>query len=80
VLLENCHLSVGFLAELGRLVETLKNGAHPGFRVSLTASRGGKLPKEFLQNAVKIAVEPTSGIKKNLVRVLKQAEKSFDRV
>ena len=77
VLLQNVHLTIDWTAgPLEKKVDKLTEGAHPDFRLFLSAEpppaleRG--LPISLLQNSIKLTNEPPEGLKANLRRAYNQ--------
>lgn len=70
--LANCHLSLSFLKELEKIIETLeinKNQVHENFRLWLSSAPHPKFPISILQKCVKQTSEPPKGVKANMIRV-----------
>ena len=70
VLLQNCHLALGFLDEL---LETVTNTtavetAHANFRIWITTEIHPNFPINFLQVSIKFTNEPPQGLKAGLKR------------
>ena len=75
VILQNIHLVRSWLATLEKLIETYSIGAHPDFRIFMSAEPSGDpaahfIPQGILENAIKITNEPPSGIQANLHNAL----------
>mmetsp|Transcript_36278 Transcript_36278/g.44238 ORF Transcript_36278/g.44238 Transcript_36278/m.44238 type:complete len:151 (+) Transcript_36278:325-777(+) len=70
VLLQNCHLSQGFMPMLERAVMAFKDDERMvnTFRLFLTSTPTDFFPVAVLQNGVKLTTEPPRGIKANLKR------------
>lgn len=68
VLLQNCHLSIGWLSELEKIVEDLNEGMNKEFRLWLTSFPEKKFPISILQNGIKMTFEPPKGLRNNLLR------------
>ena len=73
VLLQNIHLTIDWTSgPLEKKVDKLSEGAHENFRLFLSAEPPPALEKglpiSLLQNSIKLANEPTTGFKENLVR------------
>ncbi|GBF97683.1 flagellar outer dynein arm heavy chain beta [Raphidocelis subcapitata] len=73
VLLQNIHLTIDWTAgPLEKRVDKLTEGAHPEFRLFLSAepppALERALPISLLQNSVKLTNEPPEGLKANLRR------------
>ncbi|KAH0572596.1 Dynein heavy chain [Spironucleus salmonicida] len=70
--LQNCHLSVGFLKQLQLTLEALQAdpaSVHRDFRLWLSAQPTPEFPVAILQNSVKVSVENPNSLKANLLRV-----------
>jgi len=67
VLLQNCHLCLGFLAELQATVQDTEK-VHDDFRLWITTEEHPKFPINLLQSALKFTNEPPQGIKAGLKR------------
>ena len=70
VLLQNCHLSQGFMPMLERAVMGFRDNPDmaDSFRLFLTSTPTDFFPVAVLQNGVKLTTEPPRGIKANLKR------------
>ncbi|XP_041823849.1 dynein heavy chain 5, axonemal [Melanotaenia boesemani] len=69
LLLQNCHLGLGFLDELLETVTmTTPASVHKGFRLWLTTDVHTRFPITFLQSSIKFTNEPPLGIKAGLKR------------
>lgn len=73
VMLENIHLVAKWLPILEKKLENLSNGAHPDFRVFLSAEPAGDpmyhiIPTSILQASIKITNEPPTGMQANIHR------------
>lgn len=59
VFLANCHLSLSWMPQLDKLVETLQAGrTHPRFRLWLSSSPHPDFPISILQAGIKMTTEP----------------------
>ncbi|KAJ3220317.1 hypothetical protein HK099_004389 [Clydaea vesicula] len=75
VMLENIHLVAKWLPILEKKLEHLSTGAHPDFRVFLSAEPAGDpayhiMPTSILQASIKITNEPPTGMNANIHRAL----------
>ncbi|XP_061590629.1 dynein axonemal heavy chain 5-like [Cololabis saira] len=69
LLLQNCHLGLGFLDELLDTVTlTPSNNVHKSFRLWLTTDVHPRFPINFLQSSIKFTNEPPLGMKAGLKR------------
>ena len=71
--LANLHLSIRWLSELDKLVESLSRvtpAPHTGFRLFLSSNPDPLFPITLLQSSIKITTEPPKGLRANLLRVL----------
>merc|ERR1740133_686225 len=66
--LANIELVAGWLPKLEKKLEALEEGAHPEFRVFLSALPQKCVPVPILQKSIKLTNEPPSGLKANLLR------------
>jgi dynein axonemal heavy chain len=69
VMLHNCHLLVGWISELEKiLLRVIDNGKpHADFRLFLTTEPHDRFPIEMLQRSLKVVTEPPDGLKLNLL-------------
>lgn len=72
VYLANCHLSLGFLVELEKVLDGLKIDEKSNFRLWLTTNPTPKFPISILQRSLKVTTEPPKGIKANMLRLYYQ--------
>jgi len=68
VMLENIELVAAWLPKLEKKLESLEVGAHPEFRVFLSAMPSKDIPVPILQKSIKLTNEPPTGLKANLLR------------
>jgi len=67
VMLENIELVAAWLPKLEKKLESLEVGAHPEFRVFLSAMPQNVVPVPILQKAIKLTNEPPTGLRANLL-------------
>jgi len=67
-MLQNIELVARWLPKLEKKLEGLIEGAHPDFRVFLSALPQKVVPVPILQNSIKLTNEPPSGLKANMLR------------
>lgn len=70
--LANCHLSLNFLKELEKILETLemsKENVLDSFRLWLSTNPHPKFPISILQKCIKVTTEPPKGVKANMLRL-----------
>lgn len=81
VFLANCHLSLSWMPQLDKIVETLQSGkVHRKFRLWLSSSPHPEFPISILQAGIKMTTEPPSGIKANMKRLYNIiTEEQFNR-
>ena len=68
VMLQNIELVARWLPKLEKKLEELTEGAHPDFRVFLSALPQKVVPVPILQSSIKLTNEPPSGLKANMLR------------
>ena len=69
VLLQNCHLSPSWMPKLDHIIDSFSfDKVNKDFRLWLTSMPTEKFPVAILQNGVKSTVEPSKGLKANLLR------------
>jgi dynein heavy chain len=70
VFLANCHLSLSWMPQLDKIVETLQAGKiNPKFRLWLSSSPNPEFPISILQAGIKMTTEPPKGLRANLLRL-----------
>ncbi len=70
VFLANCHLSLSWMPQLDKLVETMGNeDTHAEFRLWLSSSPTPHFPISILQAGIKMTTEPPKGLKANMKRL-----------
>ncbi|CDI74192.1 hypothetical protein EPH_0001780 [Eimeria praecox] len=74
VLLQNCHLGLGFLKQLSVIVSDLAmQTPHKDFRLILTTVPCDDFPSAILLRSLKLAYEPPQGLRQNLIRIYSEA-------
>ncbi|KAM5238846.1 dynein axonemal heavy chain 14 [Ctenodactylus gundi] len=71
VFLQNCHLAASFMPRLCTIVESFNRSdvtIDSEFRLWLSSKSDSAFPIPILQKGVKVAVEPTQGLKSNLLQ------------
>ena len=68
VVLQNCHLCISWMPTLEKIVEdTDGKKCHKGYRLWCTTYPSPDFPSAILQNAVKMTIEPPSGLRANML-------------
>jgi len=68
VVLQNCHLCISWMPTLEKIVEdTDGKRCHKGYRLWCTTYPSPDFPSAILQNAVKMTIEPPSGLRANML-------------
>jgi len=68
LVLNNCHLSLEFMAELEDILNPKDKEIHPDFRLWITCEPHKDFPLGLLQMAIKVTTEPPKGIQAGLSR------------
>ena len=68
LVLNNCHLSLEFMAELEDILNPKDKEIHPDFRLWITCEPHKEFPLGLLQMAIKVTTEPPKGIQAGLSR------------
>jgi dynein heavy chain len=68
VILNNCHLSLDFMAEMETILNPKEVKVHEEFRLWITCSPDKNFPLGLLQMAIKVTIEPPKGMKAGLYR------------
>jgi dynein heavy chain len=68
VVLNNCHLSLEFMAELENILNPKDVEVHDDFRLFLTCAPVNDFPLGLLQMAIKVTMEPPRGMRAGLAR------------
>jgi dynein heavy chain len=66
VILNNCHLSLEFMAEMETILNPKDVEVHEDFRLWITCAPDKSFPLGLLQMAIKVTMEPPSGMKAGL--------------
>lgn len=70
VYLANCHLSLSWMPDLDKIVDTLQSKKpHSQFRLWLSSNPTPEFPISILQAGIKMTTEPPKGLKANLKRL-----------
>ena len=68
VLLQNCELGLDLMSVMEELLEKLKDGQDPNFRLFITALPDPSFPLGLLQMSTKVTNEPPAGLKAGVLR------------
>mmetsp|Transcript_610 Transcript_610/g.1165 ORF Transcript_610/g.1165 Transcript_610/m.1165 type:complete len:1301 (-) Transcript_610:61-3963(-) len=68
VVLNNCHLSLEFMAEMEELLNPKDKVLHEDFRLWITCQSHPEFPLGLLQMAIKVTTEPPKGLQAGLSR------------
>jgi len=68
VVLNNCHLSLEFMAEMENILNPKDVEVHEEFRLWITCSPDKNFPLGLLQMATKVTIEPPKGMRAGLSR------------
>lgn len=68
VILNNCHLSLEFMAEMEEILNPKGVEVHEAFRLWITCQGVPEFPLGLLQMAIKVTTEPPKGLKAGLAR------------
>jgi len=68
VVLNNCHLSLDFMAQMEDILNPSDKVVHPDFRLWITCEPHKEFPLSLLQMAVKVTTEPPKGLQAGLSR------------
>ena len=68
VILNNCHLSLEFMAEMEDILNPKGVEVHEQFRLWITCQSNDEFPLGLLQMAIKVTTEPPKGLKAGLAR------------
>lgn len=70
IYLANCHLSLSWMPDLDKIVDTLQtHRPHAKFRLWLSSNPTPEFPISILQAGIKMTTEPPKGLKANLKRL-----------
>lgn len=67
-MLNNCHLSIEFMAEMETILNPKDCEVHEEFRLWITCAPTNEFPLGLLQMATKVTLEPPKGMKAGLFR------------
>jgi len=68
VILNNCHLSLEFMAEMEEILNPKGKEIHEVFRLFITCEPNREFPLGLLQMAIKVTTEPPKGIAAGMAR------------
>ena len=68
VILNNCHLSLEFMAQMEDILNPKGIEIHPEFRLWITCEPHNEFPLGLLQMAIKVTTEPPKGLQAGLYR------------
>ena len=68
VLLQNCELGLGLMNEMESILNKLKGGMDPNFRLFITALPHPEFPLGLLQMCSKVTNDPPAGLRAGLLR------------
>ena len=68
VILNNCHLSLEFMAEMEDILNPKGKEIHDAFRLWITCEPNKEFPLGLLQLAIKVTTEPPKGIAAGMAR------------
>lgn len=68
VILNNCHLSLEFMAEMEEILNPKGKEIHETFRLFITCEPNKEFPLGLLQMAIKVTTEPPKGIAAGMAR------------
>ncbi len=80
VFLQNLHLVPSFMKNLEQVISNLQNNdreVNVGFRLWLSSLPSNNILSSILVNSLKITIESPSGMKSNLLKLLKAQEKGW---
>ena len=68
VLLQNCHLGLGFLDMLDDIDANMKDSCSGDYRLFITTEPHRKFPIALLQRSIKVTNEPPAGLRAGMLR------------
>lgn len=68
IVLNNCHLSLDFMATMEDVLNPKDKVVHPDFRIWITCEPHKEFPLGLLQMAIKVTTEPPKGLKAGISR------------
>merc|ERR1711871_1336756 len=68
VLLQNCHLGLGFMDGMEDLLAKIRDNCNPKFRLFITSEPHPKFPIGLLHLSLKVTNEPPAGLRAGLLR------------
>lgn len=68
LILNNCHLSLEFMAKMEEILNPKSKEVHEDFRLWITCQENPEFPLGLLQMAIKVTTEPPKGLQAGLAR------------
>jgi dynein heavy chain len=68
LILNNCHLSLEFMAKMEEILNPKAKEVHEDFRLWITCQENPEFPLGLLQMAIKVTTEPPKGLQAGLAR------------
>lgn len=68
LILNNCHLSLEFMAQMEVILNPKAKEVHEDFRLWITCQASNDFPLGLLQLAIKVTTEPPKGLQAGLAR------------
>eukprot|EP00937_MAST-01D_sp_MAST-1D-sp2_P000239 g239.t1 len=68
VLLQNCHLGLGFMDGMEELLAKIRDNCNPHFRLFITSEPHVKFPIGLLHLSLKVTNEPPAGLRAGMLR------------
>ena len=68
LVLNNCHLSLDFMAKMEEILNPKNKEVHEDFRLWITCQENPEFPLGLLQMAIKVTTEPPKGLQAGIAR------------